>query len=105
MLLQLLQPFKRGKRRLSSFTSDDEQRPLATLWDVGALVGIAGLVVAQGVLTWAAVRSVTVLLNLLGGAGSPTQRLVRRGVEHTTSSTSPASELLLRPVVSSRYFL
>lgn len=78
----------------------DDERPLGWFWDVGALVGVVGLVVAQGVLAWAALRSVTVLLKVLSADKTAAPRLVKRAVEHATISASPAAELLLRPVVS-----
>lgn len=96
----LLQPFrKRRRRKLSTFIDEDE-RPLAKLWDVGALFGVVGIVVAQGILAWAALRSVSVLYKALTTDDSP-RRLVKRGMEQAISTTSPAAGLLLRPVVSS----
>lgn len=95
----LLQPFRKRRRRKLSTIMDEDERPLGRLYDVGAILGLVGIVVAQIVLAWAAVRSVSVLYKVMTKEES-SARLVKRGMEHATSAVSPASELLLRPVVS-----
>jgi hypothetical protein len=100
----LIQPWRKRRRRKLSLVVKDDERPLSWFWEVGALAGVLGLLVAQGVLAWAALRSVTVLLKVLSTDRSAAPRLAKRALEHATSGASPAADLLLRPVVSFAVF-
>ena len=95
----LLQPFRKHRRRKMSSIIGEDERPLARLWDVGALLGVAGIVVGQAVLAWAAVRSVSVLYRVLS-TEERSASLVKRGMERAIRAAVPSSELLIRPVVS-----
>lgn len=74
-------------------------------WDCAALVGVVGVLVAQGVLLWAAWAStkafVSLILGMAGDTQGVTARLVKRGMERRAAGAgSGASSLVLRPVVS-----
>lgn len=74
-------------------------------WDAAALAGVAGVLVAQGVLLWATCASVSVLVAIALGPSEPEEGLVgglvRRRLEQRVAATgSGAADLVLRPMVS-----
>lgn len=84
----------------------DQGRRWSTFWDVGALIGVGGVVVSQGVLLWAAARAVRVAWEVWaagGDAGEAAVGLVKRGFTQTATGGShgdPSSGLVLQAVVS-----
>ncbi|GAA5935167.1 hypothetical protein JCM10213_000665 [Rhodosporidiobolus nylandii] len=78
--------------RLAKHGKSDGRR-LGVLWDLGALAGVVGLVLAQGVLLWAAGTAMGAVVRLLLGDG-------RRG-EVSQAARDPTQDLLLRPLIPS----
>jgi len=84
----------------------DQGRRWRVFWDVGALVGVVGVLVAQGVLIWAAARAARVAWEVWTasdeGSGA-TVGLIKRGLTDAgTGGSGIASErLVLQAVVSS----
>ena len=84
---------------------DEDGEGKATLgWDVGALTVVAGIIVAQVVLVWAAVGAVRTIWSV-GIAGSGSEEVVRRvkraAVAVVAAGRAHPSSMVLRPVVSS----
>lgn len=81
------------------------KRRLTWLYDLGGLASLAGLVVAQVALAWAAWRAIEVAMRVVssgGHAGSPTPRLLKRApivFDDSPTSISPTQGLVLRPLV------
>lgn len=101
--LTLLYPFR--KKRSKGFNSNPTT--LKLFWDLGVVFTIFGIFVAQFVLIWTALKSLSALWTLFIGNSSNinpkvalkvVKRLVKRMIELTPSA---ASSLIIRPVVSS----
>lgn len=107
----LLKPFRLNR---SPEKWRDEEAKGGTLerlwWDVGALVGVAGIVIAQAVLLVAALRSSGIIIRALSGSVHGEESvgtLVKRGLENVASSMTKrglGDGFALKPMVSAASF-
>jgi hypothetical protein len=92
----------RSKRKSDEDDGEDGGGVAQVAWDVGALLVVAGLVLAQGVLVWAAVGAVSTIWSSVGSghAAHVVRRVKRAAVAVVAAGHSRTSSMVLKPVVS-----